>query len=86
MLRGRDALGVALEKSHAVFAARDDQSFEPQIAQRALAQFFELRDVGADARVIGSFEFGLVGSGGGDARVAIFEQAVARIERDALGA
>ena len=79
------ASAAAFEESHAIFAARDDQGLQIQVAQGALAEIFELASVGADAGVIGGLEFRLVGSGGGDACIAKIEQAVTRIEGEELG-
>ena len=84
MLRGtRLPRSKRARKSHAIFAAGDDERLQIQVAQGALAQIFELARVGADSRVVGGFEFRLVGSGGGDACVAKIEQAVTRIECEA---
>ncbi len=76
---------AAFEDGHAIFAARDDEGLEIQVAQGALAQIFELTNICADARVVGGFDFGFVGSGGGDSGIAIFQQAVTGIESEELG-
>src|ERR1700689_3261490 len=76
---------VGLKDGHAVFSSGHDEGFETQVAASALAVVIELSDVSADSRMVGSFDLGFVRGGGGDAGVAIFEEAVTRIERHALG-
>ena len=77
----REASG-RFEERHAVAAAGDQQRAEFHGGKRCATAARQLVDIGADRGVMQGFEFGFVGSRGGDAGFRVRGQGVAGVEGD----
>ncbi len=59
-----------VEEDHAVAATSDQEGFEAHFFEEARAELFETGFVRADLLMVDGFDFGFIGSGGGDVGAA----------------
>ncbi len=82
MNRNEDGRLAGLKKSHAIAAASDEKRRQLHFGASGFTASVELGKIFADGGVMKGFEFGFVGSSGGDANLAIVRDAIAGVEGD----